>query len=57
MEMQIKALRHKLRICEIPVQYRERFGGVSKVTGTFWGSVKAFSKITITVISCFLKLK
>ncbi len=57
MEMQIKALRKNLRICEIPVHYRDRFGGESKVTGTFLGSVKAFAKITITVIAYFLRLK
>ena len=35
MEMQIKALRHHLSISEIPVRYRERFAGVSKVTSLF----------------------
>ena len=57
MEMQIKALRHKLKICEIPVKYRERFAGESKVTGTFWGSLKAFIKITYIVILYFLRIK
>ena len=57
MEMQIKALRHKLIICEIPVRYRERFAGESKVTGTFWGSVKAFIKITYIVIQYFFRIK
>ena len=57
MEMQIKAVRHKLKIVEIPVQYRNRFGGTSKVTGTFAGSVKAFAKITFIVILYFFRLK
>ena len=57
MEMQIKAQRHKLKTCEIPVKYRHRFAGQSKVTGTFIGSFKAFFKITYIVILYFLRLK
>jgi glycosyltransferase involved in cell wall biosynthesis len=57
MEMQIKAVRHHLKILEIPVRYRERFGGESKVTGTFTGSVKAFSKITLIVILYFFRIR
>jgi glycosyltransferase involved in cell wall biosynthesis len=57
MEMQIKAKRHKLRTCEIPVKYRERFAGQSKVTGTFKGSIKAFIKITYIVILYFFRIK
>jgi len=57
MEMQIKALRHHLSIAEIPVRYRERFAGVSKVTGSFNGSVKAFLKITFIVILYFFRIK
>ncbi len=56
-EMQIKAERANLKTIEIPVHYRERFGGESKVTGNFWGSVKAFIKITYVVIIYFLRLK
>jgi hypothetical protein len=56
-EMQIKAVRHNLKIIEIPVRYRERFGGTSKVTGTFMGSFKAFAKITLIVILYFLRIK
>src|SRR5271168_2789950 len=33
LEMQIKAAQHRLRIKEIPVDYRKRIGGVSKVSG------------------------
>jgi hypothetical protein len=45
LEMQIKAIRHGLRIQEIAVDYRKRFGGVSKVSGDFKASVKAAVRI------------
>jgi glycosyltransferase involved in cell wall biosynthesis len=57
MEMQIKAVRQHLNIIEIPIRYRERFGGESKVTGTFKGSVKAFTKITLIVILYFFRIR
>jgi glycosyltransferase involved in cell wall biosynthesis len=57
MEMQIKAVRKGLSTCEVPVQYRERYAGESKVTGTIKGSVKAFAKITYIVILYFLRIK
>ena len=41
LEMQMKAARIGLRICEVPVRYRRRQGGVSKVAGSFQGSIKA----------------
>jgi len=47
-EMQMKALRHSLRVKEVPVSYRNRRWGASKVSGTFSGSVKAGSKILWT---------
>ena len=47
-EMQIKAVRNGLRICEIPVRYRHRVG-VSKITGTFSGTLKAGTKIIYTI--------
>jgi glycosyltransferase involved in cell wall biosynthesis len=43
-EMQIKAAEHNLRAHEVPVRYRCRIG-VSKVSGTIKGSVKAGYKI------------
>ena len=43
-EMQLKALRHKLRILELPVPYRRRIG-TSKISGTISGTVRAGSKI------------
>ncbi len=57
MEMQIKAERAHLKAIEIPVHYRDRFGGQSKVTGNFVGSVKAFLKITYIVIIYFFRIK
>ena len=45
LEMQIKAVRMGLRIVEIPVDYRCRIGGESKVSGNAWASVKAGAKI------------
>ncbi len=47
-EMQIKAVRLGLRIAEIPVHYRERIG-VSKITGTLSGTLKAGTKIIYTI--------
>ena len=43
-EMQLKALRHKLSYVEIPVNYRNRIG-VSKVSGTVKGAIFAGIKI------------
>ena len=47
-EMQIKALKHKLRILETPVKYRMRLG-VSKITGTVSGTIGAGTKIIYTI--------
>ncbi|SFR39081.1 Glycosyl transferase family 2 [Robiginitalea myxolifaciens] len=43
-EMQLKALRKKLRYTEVPVRYKKRIG-VSKVSGTIKGSIFAGIKI------------
>lgn len=43
-EMQIKAARQRLRTLEIPVDYKRRIG-VSKVSGTVSGTIKAGVKI------------
>jgi len=45
LEMQIKALKMGLRVAEIPVNYRCRIGGESKVSGNAWASVKAGARI------------
>jgi hypothetical protein len=48
-EMQMKAARAGLRILEIPVPYRCRAGGSSKVAGTVRGSIRAGWRIGITI--------
>ena len=52
-EMQIKALKQNFRILEIPVKYRARVG-VSKITGTVSGTVKAGTKIIYTITKYLL---
>jgi glycosyltransferase involved in cell wall biosynthesis len=49
LEMQIRAVQHRLRILEIPVDYRCRIGGVSKVSGNLSASIKAAVRI-LTVV-------
>ncbi|HEV8384303.1 MAG TPA: glycosyltransferase family 2 protein [Candidatus Acidoferrales bacterium] len=48
-EMQIKAARHGLRVLEIPVHYRKRRAGQSKISGTLRGTISAGAKITWTI--------
>lgn len=45
LEMQIRAVKMGLRIVEIPVSYRSRIAGESKVSGNLWASVKAGVRI------------
>jgi hypothetical protein len=45
LEMQIKAAQHGLRIREIPVDYRCRLAGISKVSGDWKASLKAATRI------------
>jgi glycosyltransferase involved in cell wall biosynthesis len=47
-EMQVKALQHRMKVVEVPVRYRKRIGK-SKVSGTVSGSVKAGAKILWTI--------
>jgi hypothetical protein len=49
-EMQVRALRIGLRIEEVPVHYRRRAGGNSKVSGTFRGSALAGGKVLYTIL-------
>ena len=44
-EMQIKAHRASLRVLEIPVNYRKRIAGESKISGTLAGTIRAGWKI------------
>ncbi len=48
-EMQMKAARAGLRILELPVPYRRRAGGSSKVAGSLRGSARAAWRIALTV--------
>jgi glycosyltransferase involved in cell wall biosynthesis len=43
-EMQLKALKQKLAVCQVPVRYKKRIG-VSKVSGTVKGTIFAGVKI------------
>jgi glycosyltransferase involved in cell wall biosynthesis len=49
-EMQMKAARAGLRILEIPMPYRCRAGGVSKVAGSLGGTLRAGGKIVSTFL-------
>ena len=47
-EMQLKAAKRGIPVCEVPVRYRKRIG-TSKITGTFIGTLKAGYKILTTL--------
>ena len=49
LEMQMRAARAHLRILEVPVDYRRRAGGQSKIAGTVRGSIRAASRILMTL--------
>jgi hypothetical protein len=55
--MQMKAARQRLRIREIPVPYSRRNGGRSKVAGSFHGSLRAGSRILLTLGRVAFELK
>jgi glycosyltransferase involved in cell wall biosynthesis len=48
LEMQMRVARAGLRVLEVPVSYRRRLGGASKVAGSLRGSIKAGLKIAST---------
>jgi len=48
LEMQMRAARAGLRVLEVPVDYRKRLGGESKVAGSLRGSLKAGLRIITT---------
>ena len=50
LEMQMRAARAGLRIVELPVAHRRRAGGVSKVSGTMRGTVRASWRILATCV-------
>jgi hypothetical protein len=47
--MQMRAARAGLRILEIPVPYRRRSGGTSKVAGSLSGTLRAATRIVATI--------
>jgi hypothetical protein len=47
-EMQLRAAKMGMRVCEVPVSYRKRIGQ-SKITGTVQGTIKAAYKILATI--------
>jgi hypothetical protein len=52
-EMQAKAARLKLRVTEIPVNCFRRRLGKSKISGSVRGSLRAGTKILLTVYRCW----
>jgi glycosyltransferase involved in cell wall biosynthesis len=55
LEMQMRAARAGLRVLEVPVDYRRRLGGESKVAGSLRGSVKAGLRIMATFVRVALE--
>jgi len=53
-EMQARAAKLGLRVCELPVRYSQRLRGQSKVSGTLYGSFRAGTKILLTILRCSL---
>ncbi len=51
-EMIARAARQRLRVREVPVTYRKRAGGESKVSGNLRASVRAGARITATILRC-----
>ncbi len=49
LEMQMRAARAHLRTLEVPVDYRRRAGGQSKIAGTARGSILAATRILATL--------
>ncbi len=52
-EMQAKAARLRLKVAEIPVRYRRRAHGRSKISGNLWSSLQAGFKILWTIYRCW----
>jgi glycosyltransferase involved in cell wall biosynthesis len=55
LEMQMRAARAGLRTLEVPVDYRQRAGGRSKIAGSVRGSVMAATRILITFARLAMK--
>jgi len=50
LEMQIRAARAGVRILEVPVDHRRRIGGKSKVSGSVTGTIRAGTRILLTLL-------
>ena len=55
LEMQMRAARAGLRVREVPLPYRRRIAGRSKVAGNLRGTLKAGSRITTTFLRVWLR--
>jgi glycosyltransferase involved in cell wall biosynthesis len=53
-EMQVRAIEEDLKVWEIPVNYRPRQGGKSKISGTISGSIQAGTIILSTLGKLYL---
>lgn len=51
-EMIARAARSGLRVREVPVSYRKRAGGISKVSGNLRASIRAGWRITGAIVRC-----
>jgi len=57
LEMQMRAARARVRTLEVPVEYRRRAGGRSKIAGTVRGSVLAATRILVTLARIAIQKK
>lgn len=48
-EMQLRACREGIAVCEVPVRYRRRHAGDSKISGSLWGGLRAAVKILLVL--------
>jgi hypothetical protein len=55
LEMQMRAAQRGLRILEIPVPYNCRTAGTSKVSGHWWGTMRASSRLLLTFLRVALQ--
>ncbi len=55
LEMQMRAAQKGLRILEIPVPYNCRTAGTSKVSGHWWGTMRASSRLLLTFLRVALQ--
>jgi len=55
LEMQMRAAQAGLRILEVPVPYNCRVAGASKVSGHWWGTVRASTRLLLTFLKVALQ--